>query len=73
MGGWSSSWVVLEWAAGALLAALVLPWLLPASRRHRGGVERIVLALAVGLALAAAGAETTAMDAPGRMLHLGAT
>jgi len=72
VGGWSSSWVVLEWAAGALLVALLLPWVLPRSRRHRGGVVRIVLALAVGFALAAAGAETTSMDAPGRLLHLGA-
>ncbi len=63
---------MLEWAAGALLLALVLPWLLPAARDHRGGAVRIVLALAVGLAVAAAGAETQAMGAPGRMLRLGA-
>lgn len=69
---WSSSWVVLEWAAAALVAALVLPYLLPARRRHGGGAVRLVLALAVGLALAAAGAATTDMDTPGRILHLSA-
>ena len=72
MGDWSSSWVVLEWAAVALLVALVLPYLQPSRRRHRGGTARLVLALAVGLALAAAGASTSAMDAPQRLLHLGA-
>ena len=73
MGGWSSSWVVLEWAAVALLAALVLPYLVPGTRRHRGGVVRIVLALAAGLALAAAAAgSSSTMDAPGRLLHLAA-
>ena len=73
MGGWSSSWVVLEWAAVALLAALVLPYLVPGTRRHRGGVVRIVLALAAGLALGAAAAgSSSTMDAPGRLLHLAA-
>lgn len=72
MTDWSSPLVVLEWAAGALLATLFLPYLLPARRRHGGGMARLLLALAVGLALAAAGAATTAMDAPGRVLHLSA-
>src|SRR6267142_846237 len=35
-------------------------------------MARLLLALAVGLALAATGAATTAMDAPGRLLHLSA-
>jgi len=69
---WSSPLVVLEWAAGALLVTLVLPYLLPARRRHGGGMARLLLALAVGLALAAAGAATSAMDASGRVLHLSA-
>jgi small-conductance mechanosensitive channel/CRP-like cAMP-binding protein len=69
---WSSSWVVLEWSAGALVLALILPFLVPRGRGLRGGAVRLVLALAVGLALAAAGAATSAMDAPGRVLHLGA-
>ena len=72
MADWSSSWVVLEWATIALLATLLLTYLLPPRRRHAGGLVRLVLALAVGLALAAAGAATTAMDVPGRLLHLGA-
>jgi small-conductance mechanosensitive channel/CRP-like cAMP-binding protein len=73
VGGWSSSWIVLEWAAVALLLALVLPYLLPPARRRRGRVVRIVLTLAVGLALAAAAVGAAgAMDAPGRVLHLSA-
>jgi small-conductance mechanosensitive channel/CRP-like cAMP-binding protein len=63
--------VVLEWATVALLLTLVLSQLLPARRRHGGGLARLMLALAVGLSLAAVGAATTAMDAPGRLLHLG--
>ena len=64
---------MLEWAAVALLASLVLPYLVPAARRHRGGVVRIVLALAAGLALAAAAAGASgSMDTPGRLLHLAA-
>jgi small-conductance mechanosensitive channel/CRP-like cAMP-binding protein len=72
VGGWSSSWVVLEWSAITLVGALVLPFVLPSGHRQHGGTARLVLALAVGLALAAAGASTNAMDAPARMLHLGA-
>lgn len=72
MTDWSSPWVVLEWAAAALFAALVLPFLLPRGRGQRGGAARLILALAVGLALAAAGAATSEMDAPGRVLHLAA-
>jgi small-conductance mechanosensitive channel/CRP-like cAMP-binding protein len=69
---WSSSWVVLQWATIALLVTLVLPQLLPARRRPGGGLARLMLGLAVGLSLAAVGVATTAMDAPGRLLHLGA-
>jgi small-conductance mechanosensitive channel/CRP-like cAMP-binding protein len=69
---WSSSWVVLEWAAAALIAALVLPYFPSARRRNGGGAVRLVLALAAGLALAAATSEGTAIDAPRQVLHLGA-
>ncbi len=69
---WSSSRVVLEWAVAALLAAIFLPYLLAGRRRQGGGATRLALALAVGLALAAVGAATTELDAPGRVLHLGA-
>lgn len=72
MTDWSSPWVVLEWSAGALVMALVLPFLLPRGRGHRGGAVRLILAVAVGLALAAAGAATSEMDAPRGVLHLGA-
>jgi small-conductance mechanosensitive channel/CRP-like cAMP-binding protein len=61
---------VLVWAAFALFAALILPYLSVAGRRHSGGTVQLVLALAVGLALAATGAATTELDAPGRVLHL---
>jgi len=68
--GWSSSWVVLEWALGALLVALVLPWLLPRGRSRRGGIARLSLGVAVGFALAAVA--TSEMDAPSQVLHVGA-
>jgi small-conductance mechanosensitive channel/CRP-like cAMP-binding protein len=69
---WSSPWVVLEWAAAALVVALIVPFLLPRGRGQRGGAARLILALAVGLALAAAGAASSEIDAPGRVLHLAA-
>lgn len=61
---------MLQWAAAALLAALVLPLLLPAGRSHRGNVARVLLALAAGLALA--GALTPEGGLPARILRLAA-
>lgn len=61
---------MLQWAAVALLAALVLPLLLPPGRLHRGNAVRVLLALAAGLALA--GALTPDAGLPGRILRLGA-
>jgi small-conductance mechanosensitive channel/CRP-like cAMP-binding protein len=68
----ASPWLVVQLAAVALLVALVLPYLLPRGRRHRGMAARISLALALGLALAGAGAMTGEMEAPGNLLRLAA-
>ena len=71
MTDWSSSWVVLQWAAAALAAALVLPHVLRGSRRSTGTAVQLTLGLAVGLALAAVAAANAEHGAPVRLLHLG--
>jgi SnoaL-like domain len=46
VGGWSSSWVVLEWSAIALVGALVLPFVLPSGQaKNLAGVAETHLDL----------------------------
>jgi small-conductance mechanosensitive channel/CRP-like cAMP-binding protein len=68
----ASPWLIVQLAAIALILALGLPYLLPAGRRYRGSPARITLALALGLALAEAGAMTGDMEGPARILRLAA-